>query len=210
MSLGVGKAGGGWLLLVFLTAVFFLLITPGPGVLSIAGVGASFGQQAALRYLIGLLIGNNLVSLLVVTGVAGLVLAHPLVRPMLLYVSVAYLTYLALRVALAGSNIAFIERQKAPGIVDGIVLQIINPKAYVVGATLFTGFPLGYDNYVLEVVSKFMVIAAIWIPIHLLWMVLGISLKRMDLAPRAQRLISVFMGLSLLVVVGLALWQMPK
>jgi len=64
-------------LLVFLAAVFFLLITPGPGVLSTAGVGASFGKEAAIRYVTGLFIGTNLVALAVVTGVAGLVLALP-------------------------------------------------------------------------------------------------------------------------------------
>ncbi len=197
-------------MLIFLTAVFFLLITPGPGVLSTAGVGASFGKHAAIRYVTGLFIGTNLVALAVVTGVAGLVLAHPMVKPILLYLSVAYLAYLALRVALAGSNIAFIKRQSAPGIINGIALQAINPKAYVVNTTLFTGFPFEYGSYGVEVALKFFTINLIWIPIHLLWMVLGISLQHMNLAPGTQRLISVFMGLSLLVVVALALWQMPS
>lgn len=196
-------------MLVFLSAVFFLLITPGPGVLSTAGVGASFGQAAALRYLTGLFIGTNLVALAVVTGVAGIALAMPIVRPVLLYASIAYLTYLALRVAMAGSKIAFIERQSAPGILDGIALQAINPKAYVVNTTLFAGLPLGFSHTAVEIITKFILINVVWIPIHLLWMMLGISLKRMDIAPAKQRVISVLMGLSLLVVVALALWQMP-
>ena len=196
-------------MLVFLTAVFFLLITPGPGVLSTAGVGASFGKDAAIRYVTGLFIGTNLVALAVVTGVAGLVLAHAIVKPVLLYASIAYLTYLAARVALAGSNIAFIKRQSAPGIVNGIALQAINPKAYVVNTTLFTGFPFGYEHYGYEVGLKFLLINAIWIPIHLLWMIAGISLQRMDLPLRTQRLISILMGVSLMIVVGLAIWQIP-
>ncbi|MGB0853473.1 MAG: LysE family translocator, partial [Pikeienuella sp.] len=36
-------------MLTFAAAVFFLLITPGPGVLSLAGVGASFGYRAGAR-----------------------------------------------------------------------------------------------------------------------------------------------------------------
>lgn len=196
-------------MLVFLVAVFFLLITPGPGVLSTAGVGASFGKSAAIRYVTGLFIGTNLVALAVVTGVAGLVLANPMVKPVLLYASVAYLAYLAFRVAMAGSNIAFIKRQSSPGIVNGIALQAINPKAYVVNTTLFTGFPFGYAHYGYEVALKFVLLNAIWIPIHLLWMVAGIALQQMDLPARTQRLISILMGLSLLIVVGLAMSQMP-
>jgi len=192
----------------FLLAVFFLLITPGPGVLSTAGVGASFGRDAAIRYVIGLFIGTNIVALAVVTGVAGLVFAYPLVKPVLLIASVMYLTYLALRVALAGSNIAFIERQSPPGIINGIALQAINPKAYVVNTTLFTGFPFALSSYGAEAGIKFLLINMIWIPIHLLWMVFGISVKQMNLPPRTQRAISIFMGMSLLIVVGLAISKM--
>ena len=70
---------------IFLTAVFFLLITPGPGVLSTAGVGAAYGAQAGYRYVLGLCIGTNIVALAVVTGLAGVVLAQPALRTILLY-----------------------------------------------------------------------------------------------------------------------------
>jgi threonine/homoserine/homoserine lactone efflux protein len=50
----------------FCLAVLLLLVTPGPGVLSTAGVGAAFGFNAGLRYVTGLFIGTNLVALIVV------------------------------------------------------------------------------------------------------------------------------------------------
>jgi len=184
------------------------MITPGPGVLSIAGVGASFGKAPALRYLIGLLMGTNLVALAVVTGVAGLVLANPLIKPVLLYASMAYLTFLALRVALAGTEIEFIQQQSAPGIKYGIVFQIINPKAYVVNTTLFTGLPIDAGGGLSELALKFLIINAIWIPIHLVWMMFGISFRQMNLSPKVQRIVSVLMGLSLLMVVALAVGRL--
>jgi len=196
-------------MLAFFASVFFLLITPGPGVLSTAGVSAAFGARPAYRYLTGLFIGTNLVALAVVTGVAGLMLAHPIVRPALLYLSIAYLFYLAARIALAGSTIAFIEKQSAPGILNGIALQAINPKAYVVNTALFTGFPFETMSTFGEIAWKFVLINAIWIPIHLLWLTAGIGLKRMSLAKRTQRIINVLMGASLLVVVILAMIYRP-
>lgn len=189
----------------FLAAVFLLLITPGPGVLSTAGVGASFGVQAGYRYVFGLFIGTNLVAVAVVTGLAGIVLTVPALRTILLYASVAYLCYLALRIALAGSSIAFIDADKPPGIIDALILQAINPKAYVVNTALFTGFAFQNLSLWQETLWKFIIINAIWIPIHLLWLGAGISLKKLALSTRAQRIINVFMALSLLSVVVLAI-----
>ena len=44
-------------MIVFGMAVFLLLVTPGPGVLSLASVGAAFGARAGIGYLSGLFIG---------------------------------------------------------------------------------------------------------------------------------------------------------
>lgn len=189
---------------VFFVAVFFLLITPGPGVLSTAGVGASFGSRAGYRYVFGLFIGTNLVALAVVTGLAGLLLTIPLLRTVLLYASITYLCYLALRIALAGSNIAFIESKKTPGIADALLLQAINPKAYVVNTTLFTGFQISSMPIWQEVLWKFAIINIIWIPIHLLWLAAGIALKKLALPAHIQRAINIGMALALLAVVALA------
>lgn len=197
-------------MLAFIAAVFFLLITPGPGVLSTAGVSAAFGASPAYRYVIGLFIGTNLVALAVVTGVSGLMLAHSIVKPVLMYASIAYLLYMALRIALAGSKIAFIEKQRPPGILNGIALQAINPKAYVVNTTLFTSFPFANASALSEIIWKFILINAIWIPIHLLWLAAGIAVKRLALPAHVQRTINVFMAVALLAVVFLAFWFRPE
>jgi len=192
-------------MLAFLTAVFFLLITPGPGVLSTAGVGSAFGAKAGYRYVFGLFLGTNLVALAVVTGLAGLVLAQPAIRTALLYASVLYLCYLAFKIAFAGSTISFIENTRAPGIREALLLQAINPKAYVVNTALFTGFRFADASMLTETLWKFVLINLIWVPIHLIWLSAGIALKRMDLPPKWQRTINILMACSLLIVVILAI-----
>ena len=189
---------------VFVVAVFLMLITPGPGVLSTAGVGASFGKQAGYRYILGLCIGTNLVALAVVTGLAGAVLTVPILRTMLLYASIAYLCYMAFRIAFAGSKIAFIEAQKPPGIRDALMLQAINPKAYVVNTALFTGFAFTATPLWQETLWKFLLINTIWIPIHLLWLAAGIGLNKLALSEKLQRGINILMALALLTVVLIA------
>ncbi|WP_212523352.1 LysE family transporter [Actibacterium sp. MT2.3-13A] len=192
-------------MLSFAAAVFLLLITPGPGVLSTAGVGSGFGFRFGLRYVAGLFIGTNLVSVAVISGLAAIVLGVPVIRTALLLASAAYLLYLAGRIAFAGSKIAFIEAKAAPGILAGILLQLINPKAYAVNTTLFTGFAFYPDSLAAETAMKLMILNAIWIPIHLAWLYAGVALKRFELAAHHQFRINVVMALSMLAVVALAL-----
>ena len=194
------------MVITFAAAVFFLIITPGPGVLSTAGVGAAFGSQAGSRYVLGLFIGTNLVCLAVVSGLTAVLFADPRLRTLLFAASIAYLSYLALRIAFAGSKVAFIEKQSPPGILGGIALQAINPKAYAVNTALFTGFGFMPDHYWVEISVKFLILNAIWIPIHFAWLWLGISVRRMNLQPRTQRAINVAMAVSMLAVVALAAW----
>ncbi|MEZ5738739.1 MAG: LysE family transporter [Burkholderiaceae bacterium] len=193
-------------MLSFTVAVFFLLITPGPGVLSTAGVGASFGFRSGLRFLVGLFIGTNLVALGVVTGVAAVALSVPWLRNVLGLLSALYLLYLAARIALTGSRIAFITAREPLGLLNGIALQAINPKAYAVNTALFGGFAFWPGSLAAETAVKFLVINLIWIPIHLLWLASGVWLHRLQLAPRTQFIVNLGMAASLLLVVGLAVW----
>lgn len=192
----------------FAVAFFFLILSPGPGVLSTAGVGAAFGYPPGLRYVSGLFIGTNLVALGVITGVAAVVLASPTIRTVLLILSALYLLYLAAKVAFSGSKIAFIEATRAPGIRDAIFLQALNPKAYVVNTAMIAGFPLGFASYWTEIAVKLVIMNAIWIPLHILWLWFGVALRRLDLAPKTQRLINFAMAGAMVVVVLMALWSL--
>lgn len=189
----------------FAAAVFFLIITPGPGVLSAAGVGAAFGIRPGLRYVLGLFIGNNLVILAVISGVAGVVLTTPWLRSALFVLSTVYLLYLAMRIAFAGSTIAFSPATSQPGVLAGILLQPINPKAYAVNTALFSGFAIFPDAFVTEALLKLLIVNAIWVPIHVLWVWFGARIKQMNLPPERQRLVNLAMAGSMLVVVGLAI-----
>ena len=194
-------------MLAFAAAVFFLIISPGPGVLSTAGVGAAYGYRNGLAYVAGLFAGSNLVAMLVISGVAATALALPWLRTTLLIASLEYLLWLAWRIASAGAQIGFIEARTPLGFWNGLALQPINPKAYVVNTTLFTGVSFMPDALWLETAIKLLIMNLIWIPLHLGWLGAGISLRRLDLGPQAQRRVNIAMALSMLVAVGLALWS---
>jgi len=122
----------------------------------------------------------------------------------LVVASTAYLLYLAAKIAFSGSKIAFIRSDQAPGFWNGLLLQTINPKAYVVATTLFSGFAFLPQNISLEIAFKFLIMNLIWIPIHLAWLWAGVALNRLDLAPGKQRAINMAMALAMIGVVVLA------
>jgi len=191
----------------FAVAIFFLLITPGPGVLSLAGVGSAFGYRAGWAYGTGLFVGSNGVLLAAASGLAALFLADERIRLVFTVLSTTYLLYLAAKIAFAGSKIAFIEASKPPGFWGGIALQVINPKAYVVGTFVFSNFSIWPQSLVVEIVIKLVILNAIWIPIHILWMAAGVTVNRLALEHRTQRIINMGMAAAMLLVVGIAMWS---
>jgi len=195
-------------MIAFSLSVILLLVTPGPGVLSTAGVGAAFGFKPGLRYVAGLFLGTNLVALIVVSGLAAIILATPWARNTLLVASALYLLYLAARIAFAGKKIAFIHAEEIPGLGAGLLLQLINPKAYAVNMAWFSGFVLFPDSLFTETLVKFLVINLIWVPIHLVWLAAGNLVNQLDLSPQTHFLINCAMALAMVIVVALAIYSL--
>ena len=188
----------------FFFACLLILSTPGPGVLSTAGIGAAYGLRAGFAYIAGLFVGSNLVMFAVISGFATVVFQINGFRTVLLIASTSYLIYLAARIAFAGSKIAFIRANKQPGFFAAVTLQIINPKAYVVGTTMFSGFPIFPTAFETEIIIKVFILNAIWIPVHFGWLYAGAALKWLNLSSKTQRFINILMALAMLAVVGLA------
>ena len=191
----------------FAVAIFFLLITPGPGVLSLAGVGSAYGYRQGWAYGTGLFFGSNLVLIAAATGLAALFLADQRIRLIFTFLSTAYLLYMAAKIAFAGSKIAFIQATRPPGLWGGIALQVINPKAYVVGTFVFSNFSIWPESITTEVLIKLVILNSIWIPIHILWLSAGVTLNRLALEQSIQRIINVAMAVAMLLVVGIAMWS---
>ena len=197
-------------MITFAIVSFLMFATPGPGVLSLAGVGAAFGWRQGFLYMAGLFVGHVLVSLAVITGLSAIILAEPVVRTVLLFCSAGYLGYLAFRIALAGSKIAFIEILRAPGFVSGMSLQFINPKAYAVHTTFFTGFAFYPGSFTIEMIIKLMIIVPTWLLLHTVWLYAGYRLHELQLSSKVQNWINILMALCLCVVISLSVYSILK
>ena len=191
-------------MITYIIISFLMMVTPGPGVLSLAGVGAGFGWKVGMMYLIGLFFGTNGVALLVVLGFKQFLFKIDGVEITFLLLSLSYLSFLSWRIATSDNKTGFKQSLKAPRLYEGIFLQFVNPKAYVVQGHLFVVLSLGMASYSNEIIVKFIIVNSIWIPIHLLWLWLGISLKKWSLAVNKQIWVNRGMGLALFAVVILS------
>ena len=191
-------------MITYIIISFLMMVTPGPGVLSLAGVGAGFGWKVGMMYLIGLFFGTNGVALLVVLGFKQFLFEIDGVEITFLLLSLSYLSFLSWRIATSDNKTGFKQSLKAPRLYEGIFLQFVNPKAYVVQGHLFVVLSLGMATYSNEIIVKFIIVNSIWIPIHLLWLWLGISLKKWSLAVNKQIWVNRGMGLALFAVVVLS------
>ena len=191
-------------MITYIIISFLMMVTPGPGVLSLAGVGAGFGWKIGMMYLIGLFFGTNGVAILVVLGFKQFLFEIDGVEITFLLISLSYLSFLSWRIATSDNKTGFKQSLKAPRLYEGIFLQFVNPKAYVVQGHLFVVLSLGMASFNTEIIVKFIVVNSIWIPIHLLWLWLGISLKKWSLAVNKQIWVNRGMGLALFAVVVLS------
>ena len=191
-------------MITYIIISFLMMVTPGTGVLSLAGVGAGFGWKVGMMYLIGLFFGTNGVALLVVLGFKQLLFEIDGVEITFLLLSLSYLSFLSWRIATSENKTGFKQSLKAPRLYEGIFLQFVNPKAYVVQGHLFVVLSLGLASFNIEIIIKFIIVNSIWIPIHLLWLWLGISLKKWSLGVNKQIWVNRGMGLALFAVVVLS------
>ena len=192
-------------MIIFSLAVFFLLITPGPGVLSTAGIGSAFGFRSGIRYVFGLFIGTNIVAIIVISGLATVVFSFPIVRTICLFLSSIFFIYLALKIILSDTKLNFLKSQDIPGITHGVMLQLINPKAYVVNLTFYSGFAFYPADFILEILIKIVITNLIWIPIHLIWLYAGVLFYELPLSKTTKNTVKYLMGISLILVVILSL-----
>lgn len=128
-------------LVAFVIAAFALTGSPGPATLGLSAAGAAFGLRRSLMLMTGTIVGVLLVFAAAAAGLTGLILAQPLLGPLVKAVSVLYMLWLAWSIATA-PPLADGASGGAPSFWGGIFLGVGNPKAYAAMAALSSGFVL--------------------------------------------------------------------
>jgi len=183
-------------LTAFIIAAFALIGSPGPATLGLAAAAAAFGIRRSLALMAGIIAGVLVVFGLAAAGLTGLILAQPVLGPVVKVLAALYMLWLAWSIATA-PPLGQGEGARAPTLYGGIFLGVGNPKAYAAMAALASGFLLSADR-VTDTATKAVILLAIMIVADLAWLVAGSSLARVMRRPAWSRAINIAFALALL------------
>jgi threonine/homoserine/homoserine lactone efflux protein len=146
--------------------------SPGPATLSLVAAGSVYGVRRSLPYLVGVIVGTTLVLLAIATGVTAALLAAPVLSSVLIAISVAYILWLAYRIATAPPLAEQPAASHAFTLAGGALLGIANPKAWVAIAAVFVSAHLA-DAALTDAAAKVALLTAMISLINASWLVAG-------------------------------------
>jgi threonine/homoserine/homoserine lactone efflux protein len=177
--------------------------SPGPATISLMAAGSAYGVRRSLPYLIGIIVGTTIVLLAVATGITAAVLAVPAIGSILMWVSAAYILWLAWRIAAAPPLSEPIAASSAFSVAGGTFLGIANPKAWVAIAAVFASGHLANDTTT-DATAKIAVLTAMIITICATWLVAGTSIAPLLRDPGRARLVNAALAVALVGATALA------
>ena len=130
-------------LLLLATAMSF---SPGPNTTLSTALAANRGLPAALHFVLAVPVGWSLLLLLCAAGLGAVVMALPPLRWAIKAVGIGYLLWLALRLARAGQLAQADARQLDVRFWQGVALQFVNIKAWLLALTIVAGWVLGRSD----------------------------------------------------------------
>lgn len=159
---------------------FVTSITPGPNNLMLLASGTHFGWRRSLPHLLGISFGFGVMLVLVGLGLGEVFERFPALHDGLKWVSLAYLLYLAFKVATAAPPRAGDPGRGRPmGFGAAALFQVVNPKAWAMALTAVTAYGR------LGVVAVTVVFVLVNLPCCGSWALLGEQMRRWLHRPRA-------------------------
>lgn len=130
-------------LLVLATAMSF---TPGPNTTLSTALAANRGLPAAMRFVVAVPVGWSLLLLLCAAGLGAIVVAMPPLRWGIKGLGIGYLLWLAFKLAQSARLSEADASRLSVGFWQGVLLQFVNIKAWLLALTIVAGWVIGYED----------------------------------------------------------------
>ncbi|MCF8210664.1 MAG: LysE family translocator [Rhodoferax sp.] len=130
-------------LLVLCTATSF---TPGPNTTLSTALAANLGLRKALRFVTAVPVGWGLLFSLCAGGLGALVVALPWLHNGIQFAGVGYLLWLASKLARSGTLTQARPEQLQVSFLQGVLLQFLNIKAWMLALTVVAGWMAGHAD----------------------------------------------------------------
>lgn len=185
---------------------FATSITPGPNNLMLLSSGANFGLRRTLPHLCGVTLGFVFMAALLGLGLARLFDVWPPLHTLLKAASLAYMLWLAWRVANAAPPGA-LDAGRPMGFFAACAFQWVNPKAWAMAMTAMTAYVVESGPGAVALVAA--VFGAVNLPSCGCWVVLGRQMRRLLTDPRRLRLFNGAMAVLLVATLWPLLRDQP-
>jgi len=141
-------------LLVLATAMSF---SPGPNTTLSTALAANGGLPRAMRFVVAVPVGWTLLLVLCAAGIGALVVAVPSLRLGIKALGVGYLLWLAYKLSGSGTLGRADGASLSVGFSQGVMLQFVNIKAWLLALTLVAGWIAGQP----DALGRFAIVAPV-------------------------------------------------
>jgi threonine/homoserine/homoserine lactone efflux protein len=130
-------------LLLLATAMSF---SPGPNTTLSTALAANHGLLRAMRFVCAVPLGWGLLFSVCAAGLGSLVLAVPALRLGVKLLGIGYLLWLAYQLCRAGTLMQVNQARLNVGFIEGVALQFINIKAWMLALTIVASWIAGRED----------------------------------------------------------------
>jgi threonine/homoserine/homoserine lactone efflux protein len=167
---------------------FVASITPGPNNLMLRSSGTRFGFRRSIPHMLGVMLGFPLMIMVIGLGLARLFTEFPIVQTVLKVASIAYLLYLAFKIATAPTPTVDDGESSARPLtfIQAAAFQWVNPKGWTMALTVLSAYMPPTDPWRgLAIIAALVVL--INVPVVTLWTAMGMQLRRFLGQPKKLR-----------------------
>jgi len=152
-------------------------ITPGPNNLMLLASGANFGVRRTVPHMVGISLGHMVMTIAVGAGLMKALQATPQAFDVLRWVSVAFILFLAWKIASAAPASDATSRARPLTFLQAAAFQWANPKAWMMSLGAIGAYA---PDHTLEAVALVaLIFSAVNLPSVGVWTVLGTQLRRL-------------------------------
>ena len=160
--------------------------TPGPANMVLLATGARYGLRRALPFVAGVALGKQFLIWPIGFGLMTLAGTAPIVFAVFKWASVAYLLYLAWRIA--GTRLVVQNADDTPpGFLAGLIVHPLNPKAWAMITGSFTNFVAEGTPALQATATIAGLLLAVQLVLHPVWTFAGQSIARAIAGKPAER-----------------------
>ena len=163
------------LFLALLGFAFVTSVTPGPNNMMLLASGVNFGFRRTIPHMLGISVGHSVMVFLVGMGLAGVFKAWPPALMVLKLASVAYMLWLAWKIAHAAAPGEGRQSARPMTFLQAAGFQWVNPKAWAMALTAVSAYVAQPSALAYATVA--VAFAMVNLPSITLWTVAGQALR---------------------------------